>query len=37
MKIAGKEVPHECRNPYLAGLAAESAFLPAQVPSLQIR
>jgi hypothetical protein len=34
MKDAGKEVLHECRKHHLAGLAAESALVSAQVPSL---
>jgi hypothetical protein len=34
MKDAGKEVLHERRKHNLAGLAAESALVSAQVPSL---
>ena len=34
MKDSEKEVPHECRKHYLAGLAAEGALVSAQVPSL---
>src|ERR1700735_3362156 len=34
MKDAGEGVTHECWNDNLAGLAAESALVSAQVPSL---
>jgi hypothetical protein len=34
MKDLEEEVPHECRKHNLAGLAAESSLVSAQVPSL---
>jgi hypothetical protein len=34
MKDLEEEIPHECWDYYMAGLAAESALVSAQVPSL---